>query len=663
MAWTEAFTLEHHVGRSPALIKNSNRGFGVQPWVGSNDGVKRSMVATEPERASGNNEKKFDRIKPNTSILKPEELMKEMKEANDFSEWQGHHIPSEEMHHNGNKSKKEALVDIDAMVQEVEDVLDADDDSSKAELIIDEVENIAEASVDEKPEEESDSSSTPAAVAAIEASKKAEDRFKNKQQLAKHNVFFRVLNRVLSPIFGRAIEKNVPKNTIKGAWLSGAFISLVGGLDPVTALFTATGLSYVSITPGVSGDIVRAAGEATWDSGLIALKVAKNISAALGVDTTRIYSVGTAVVEQEKETDVGDDIKKLVREVEETVAEVDSVLQSTTDTRDAWEAEETAVRLAEEARLAEIEYLLEEARIEKESQEFEAEFLAEEARIAEDERLAEIARLEEDTKAEEESRLAECARLAEEERVVEEAKLAEEERLAEYARLAEEAKLAEEERVAEEAKLAEEERITEESRIAEEERLAEEAKLAEEERLAEEARLAEETKLAEEEEDLIDDDDWEASIQLAEGLSTDLTGVKGNWDAARQLAKDLVDEPEDDPINFNAPGLSDEERMELIGQAARAAVEKFEAAKQQDEDLEFEEKSKRNEMKSILQKEGINGLQPEPQARPQPVSPPAEEQNYKTMTVVMLKEVLRGKGLKMSGKKAQLIERLLADDA
>jgi len=197
MAWTEAFTLEHHVGRSPALIKNSNRGFGVQPWVGSNDGVKRSMVAMEPERASGNNEKKFDRIKPNTSILKPEELMKEMKEANDFSEWQGHHIPSEEMHHNGNKSKKEALVDIDAMVQEVGDVLDADDDSSKAELIIDEVENIAEASVDEKPEEESDSSSTPAAVAAIEASKKAEDRFKNKQQLAKHNVFFRVLNRVL----------------------------------------------------------------------------------------------------------------------------------------------------------------------------------------------------------------------------------------------------------------------------------------------------------------------------------------------------------------------------------------------------------------------------------------------------------------------------------
>ena len=194
-----AFTLEHKIGRSPALIPQSKRGFGVQPWVGSNDGVKRSMVAMEPERASGNNEKDFDRVKPNTSILRPEELMKEMKEANDFSEWQGSHVPKEEIHHNGKKSKKDALVDIgiDDMVQEVEEVLDADDDSSKAELIIAEVEPIAEAAVDEKPEVEADYSTTPAAVAAIEAAKKAEDRFKNKQHLSKYNVFFRVLNRVL----------------------------------------------------------------------------------------------------------------------------------------------------------------------------------------------------------------------------------------------------------------------------------------------------------------------------------------------------------------------------------------------------------------------------------------------------------------------------------
>lgn len=55
--------------------------------------------------------------------------------------------------------------------------------------------------------------------------------------------------------------------------------------------------------------------------------------------------------------------------------------------RDTWEAEETATRLEEEARRAEIEYLLEEARIAREAQEFEAELQAEEARYMEEEKL------------------------------------------------------------------------------------------------------------------------------------------------------------------------------------------------------------------------------------------------------------------------------------
>lgn len=455
----------------------------------------------------------------------------------------------------------------------------------------------------------------------------------------------------------------MPKTTIKGSWISGAFISLVGGLDPITSLFVATGLSYVSITPGVAGGIARAAGEATWDTGLIALKVAKNISAALGVETSLSPAVESNIGVATQETDVGEDIKSLVREVEETVAEVESVLQSTTDARDVWEAEETAERLAEEARHAEIEYLLEEARIEKESQEFEKEFLAEEARIAEDEKVAEEARLEEEATLDEEDRLAELARVVEEERIVEEARLVEEQRLSEETRVSEERRLAEYAQLAEEQRIAEKTRIGEEKRIAEEARLAEEVRITEEQELiAEEARLAEEAKLAEEE-DEIDDEDWQASIQLAEGLSTDFNGAKGNWDAARQLAKDLVDEPEDEPIDFNAPGLSDERRMELIGDAARAAVEKFEAAKQEEEELEVQEKSRRNEMKSILRKEGINGLDTEPEAQPVSQQENTEVLNYEKMTVVLLKDALRNRGLKMSGRKAELIARLRADDA
>jgi len=666
-----AFTVDRRVGIIPALMPKAKRGIGPQPWVSSTDGVKRGMVAMEPERASGNNsDKDFDKLKPNTSIVKPEDLMKEMKEANGFSEWQGSHMPAEEIIDSDNDEEEVDIdamlqeVDIDAMLQEVEEVLDADDED---EPVIEQAEANIEARADEIPEKKEDvveaaasavDSATPAAAAAIAAAQKAEDRFTNKQHLAKQSVLVRVLNRVFSPIFGRVIEKNVPKSTIKGSWISGAFISLVGGLDPITSLFVATGLSYVSVTPGVTGGFVRAAGEATWDSGLIALKVAKNISAALGIETSRPPTVqsNAVITTQEIETDVGEEIKNLVKEVEETVAEVESVLQSTTETRDAWEAEETAERLAEEARHAEIEYLLEEARIEKEAQEFEKEFLAEEARIAEDEKLVEEARIEEEAKLEEEARLFELARIGEESRFVEETRLVEEELFAE------EARLAEEERLVEYARLAEEQRLAEKYRIGEA-RLVEETRIVKEEaRIAEEARLAEEAKLAEEV-DEIDDDDWQASIQLAEGLSTDVNGSTGNWDAARQLAKDLVDEPEDEPIDFNTPGLSDEKRMELIGHAARAAVEKFEAAKHEEEEFEVQEKSKRNEMKSLLQKEGMNGLNTEPEPQPASSKQDTEVLNYEKMTVVLLKDALRSRGLKMSGRKAELIERLRADDA
>jgi len=89
-----AFTVDRRVGIIPALMPKAKRGIGPQPWVSSTDGVKRGMVAMEPERASGNNsDKDFDKLKPNTSIVKPEDLMKEMKEANGFSEWQGSHMP------------------------------------------------------------------------------------------------------------------------------------------------------------------------------------------------------------------------------------------------------------------------------------------------------------------------------------------------------------------------------------------------------------------------------------------------------------------------------------------------------------------------------------------------------------------------------------------
>mmetsp|Transcript_29768 Transcript_29768/g.42249 ORF Transcript_29768/g.42249 Transcript_29768/m.42249 type:complete len:98 (+) Transcript_29768:1392-1685(+) len=40
-------------------------------------------------------------------------------------------------------------------------------------------------------------------------------------------------------------------------------------------------------------------------------------------------------------------------------------------------------------------------------------------------------------------------------------------------------------------------------------------------------------------------------------------------------------------------------------------------------------------------------------------SPPAEEKDYRSMTIAELKDELRNRGLKLGGKKAELIERLL----
>jgi hypothetical protein len=104
-------------------------------------------------------------------------------------------------------NNEEEEVDIDAMVQEVEDVL-ADDAP-----VVDQVKANVEVSIEEravektqKKEDDVDSNSstvdsaTPAAAAAIAAAHKSEERFANKQQLAKQSVLFRVLNRVLVSI-------------------------------------------------------------------------------------------------------------------------------------------------------------------------------------------------------------------------------------------------------------------------------------------------------------------------------------------------------------------------------------------------------------------------------------------------------------------------------
>lgn len=209
----------------------------------------------------------------------------------------------------------------------------------------------------------------------------------------------------------------------------------------------------------------------------------------------------------------------------------------------------------------------------------------------------------------------------------------------EAARLAEEeAKLAEEAAMLaeEEAKLAEEEA----ARLAEEE-----AKLAEEEaaRLAEEEErlAAEEEEEEEESDDEIDEDDWEESIQLAQkldGFTEQMNGDSDQWKEAQDLAKQLALES-----NEEVTAQMDEPDMEDLGRAARAAVEQYEA--QMKQESEFEEKIKHKQQGQAVESSSSD-------------SESNDATDFESMKVVELKDELRSRGLKVSGRKAELIERL-----
>lgn len=203
-------------------------------------------------------------------------------------------------------------------------------------------------------------------------------------------------------------------------------------------------------------------------------------------------------------------------------------------------------------------------------------------------------------------------------------------------------------KISEEARIKAEEETRKEQEELEQERLQKEAeallKLEEEEKQLEEASLAEEEdRLAAEEESdddddddefLLDEDDWEASIQLAQSLDQAeelvVNGDNEQWkeaqDLAKQLASDISNEEEE------------EESMDDVGKAAREAVAKFEAQMKRGE--EFQSKQRTHQELDSSPVEIDNDV------------------DFKSMKVVELKEELRSRGLKVSGKKAELIQRL-----
>jgi len=268
---------------------------------------------------------------------------------------------------------------------------------------------------------------------------------------------------------------------------------------------------------------------------------------------------------------------------------------------------------------------------------------------------------------------------------VEKARLYEE---VEKARLDEEAKKTRLEEETEKARLDEE---AEKAQLEEETRLDEEQKRKEEQaRLDEEANLAEETLLAEEamleEEALLAQDEWEASIRLAEQLDgkiagsdeflAELRGIedlpydaevdKARWEEAERLAQSLASNEKSQKKEGNGAateeltaGIVDPNEMseEELGRLARAAVVQYEAEMFQEEkelqsDEDWEDDSD-TEVHNLLNLEESE------------VEAPISKNNvsWEKMKVVQLKEELRSRGLKVSGRKAELLVRLQTDDA
>jgi len=159
------------------------------------------------------------------------------------------------------------------------------------------------------------------------------------------------------------------------------------------------------------------------------------------------------------------------------------------------------------------------------------------------------------------------------------------------------------------------------------------------------------------EDQYIEEDDWEDSIRLAESLDSesaentidepDVTSrkpkvemeeisisfdaendIEEELDAARELANSLIDESE------NILGET-EMTMEELGKAARAAVDQYER-EQQEKEIDMVKKEKTKSSDRTLE----------------------ASQDYESLTVVKIKDILRSRGLKVSGKKADLIIRL-----
>jgi len=441
----------------------------------------------------------------------------------------------------------------------------------------------------------------------------------------------------LDPIINPTIAKDVEPYVIQGAAINGAFLSLLASLaisgpfalgwSALVSMFTfAIITSYISITEGAVGAIFRSIGYTTIEVNELINEQVNLIQGELEVD-----SVADALLE-----------KPYSKPNPPKVAEREELERAADEARAKAEAEQKAIaeEEAEEERFAEMAAKAEAERIEQErlaAEKAEAERIEQEQLAAE---KAEAERIEQEQLA---------AEKAEAERIEQERLAAE----AEAERIKQERLAQEKERLEEEKRAREEEEALarfEARRVAEEHRLAEQRAAEEEQRLLEEQAAAarEAVRLMElddeeedfDEEDELSDEDYESSALLA----NELLGV------SPAIGGDLMDELNDEFLQEEMNGLTEEEE-DALGKAAREAVRKYE------EEMRLKETQKKD-IRTSWDDEMVSPTFQDDDAPSISSTEEEEPIDYSKMTVAQLKDLLRSKGMKVSGKKAELIERL-----
>ena len=140
--------------------------------------------------------------------------------------------------------------------------------------------------------------------------------------------------------------------------------------------------------------------------------------------------------------------------------------------------------------------------------------------------------------------------------------------------------------------------------------------------------------------DELSDEDWEASIRLANDL-----------EGAPNMGGDVMDAINDELLQYEIDNLSPDEE-DALGKAARDAVAKYE------EEMRMQAASSAGGRGNPpLSEEEIEEEDKE-EGEEEIAQLAADDVDYSKKTVTELKDLLRGKGLKVSGKKADLIDRL-----